>query len=53
MKDDASNENIITCNNAGIRFSKTTPTPTLAGWLNSKFSDNESNFFLGIKEHLI
>ena len=50
MKDDASNENIITCNNAGIRFSKTTPTPTLAGWLNSKFSDNESNFFWALRD---
>jgi len=42
-------ENIITCTNAGIRFSKTTPTPTLAGWLNSKFSNNESNFFWALR----
>ncbi|MBS3926350.1 MAG: ABC transporter ATP-binding protein [Nitrosarchaeum sp.] len=38
-------ENIISCNNVGIKFSKTTPTPTLAGWLNYKFSDNDSYFW--------
>ena len=43
------NENIITCKNVGIRFSKTTPTPTLAGWLNSKFSSNDSNYFWALR----
>ena len=43
------NENIITCKNVGIRFSKTTPTPTLTGWLNSKFSNNNQDFFWALK----
>lgn len=42
-------ENIIECKNVGIRFSKTTPTPTLAGWLNSKLSDNDSNYFWALR----
>jgi ABC-type polysaccharide/polyol phosphate transport system ATPase subunit len=49
MKDNKQNENIVTCKNAGIRFSKTTPTPTLAGWLNSKLSGNDSNFFWALR----
>ena len=45
-----SNENIITCKNVGIKFSKTTPAPTLAGWLSSKFSDSGSNFFWALRD---
>ena len=50
MENTELSENIITCKNIGIRFSKTTPVPTLAGWLNSKFSDNDSRFFWALRD---
>jgi len=45
-----SNENVVTCKNVGIRFSKTTPIPTLAEWLKSKFSNNDSSFFWALRD---
>lgn len=49
MKDVKLDENVITCKNVGIQFSKTTPTPTLSGWLNSKFSKNNLDFFWALR----
>lgn len=50
MENTESDENVVTCKNVGIRFSKTTPIPTLAEWLRSKFSNNDSNFFWPLKD---
>jgi ABC-type polysaccharide/polyol phosphate transport system ATPase subunit len=44
------NENIISCKNVGVKFSKTTPMPTLAEWLNLKISKNNSNYFWALKD---
>ena len=50
MESIESNENVVTCKNVGIRFSKTTPIPTLAEWLKSKFSNNDSSFFWALRD---